>query len=155
MKGKRAAVMVSAAAVILAGVFFWMSRSGYQIDENASDVQPNSLEGITFAIEGSRRGGHLEIRNDSYNYIVIEFSRRPVEIQILEDDGWHTLETSRIWRTEPGAVTKGTDYTLDFSWREVLGGSLKPGRYRGVLYYGDGKVDHWDFFSSIAEFTVN
>lgn len=144
-----------AAGVIVLGGLFWVNRCGYEIDDRVSDAEQDPLDGIHFALKADRRDGELRIQNDSERYIVLDFGRKPLAVEIRQEDGWHRIQSTRLWRAEPGAIPEHTAYSLDFSWRDVIDGPLKPGAYRAILFYGDGKVDAYAFFSTITEFTVD
>ena len=126
----------------------------YEIYDTISDVEINPVDGVNFQIEANRKEGSLEIENNSNHYIVIEFSRKPIKIEIRKEDGWHRLSAHNIVRAEPCAIPEGTTYSLDFDWRNFVDGPLKAGNYRAILYFGDGIVELYDAYSISTEFCV-
>lgn len=140
--------------LIFIGVYVWINRVNYDVCEDTSNVEINPLEGIDVKIDANRKQGNIQIENNSNNYIVIDFSRRRIQIEIQKEDGWHKIIANNIVRAEPCAIPEGTTYSLDFDWRNFVDGPLKSGNYRAVIYFGDGIVKSHDFYSITTEFCV-
>ena len=146
--------------IVIAGLFWWDNHCAYEIETMASNVEENSPINVDFAISADRRDGKLQIINNGEGYIVFDLSSKPIHFEVKEDDGWHRIISHRIWQEVPAAVSQHNEYdvnvgySLEFKWREVLGGKLKPGEYRAIFYYGDGVVKEYEFFSKICEFEV-
>ena len=140
--------------LIVVGVCVWMNRVNYDVCEDTSNVEINPLEGIDVKIDAKRKQGNIQIENNSNNYIVIDFSQRRIQIEIQKEDGWHKLTANNIVQAQPCAIPEGTTYSLDFEWRNSVDGPLKSGNYRAILYFGDGTVKPYDFYSVTTEFCV-
>lgn len=136
------------------GVCVWINRVNYDVCEDISNVEINPMDGIDFKIDANRKQGNIRIENNSNHYIVIDFSRKRIQIEIQQEDGWHELIGNNIVRAEPCAIPEGTTYSLDFDWRNFVDGPLKSGNYRAILYFGDGIVKPYDFYSVATEFCV-
>lgn len=155
MKKKQAIpVIVLILILIGVGVCVWMNRAKYDICEDISNAEINPMEDVDFKIDANRKQGSIQIENNSDNYIVIDFNIRKIRIEIQEEDGWHELIANHIVWAETYAIPEGTTYTLDFDWRDFVGGPLKPGNYRAILYFGDGTVQTYDFYSVATEFCI-
>lgn len=141
--------------LVAVGVLIWQNHIGYTIDGELSNTELKPLEGVTFTIIADKKDGFLQIENNSDHYIVIEFSRKPIQIEIQKEDGWHRLRANNIVQAEPCAIPEGATYSLDFDWKNFVNGPLKPGNYRAVLYFGDGVVDLYNAYSVAADFSVN
>lgn len=146
--------------IVIAGLFWWDNRLTYEIDQKVSDIEENSPLNVDFAISADKRGGKLQIINNGEGYIVFDLSSKPIHFEVKEDDGWHRIISHRIWQEAPAAVSQHNEYdvnvgySLEFKWREVLGGKLKPGEYRAIFYYGDGEVKEYEFFKQICMFEI-
>ena len=136
-------------------VCVWVNRVNYDVCEDVSNAEINPMEGIDFKIDANRKQGNIQIENNSDSYIVIEFSRKRIQIEIQKEDGWHKLIANNIVQAEPCAIPEGTTYSLDFEWRNFVDGPLKSGNYRAILYFGDGIVKPYDFYSVTTEFCVD
>ena len=77
--------------VISVGLYAWFNRINYDIHEKISSTEINPKDGIHFSIEADKKNGTLHIENDSERYIVIEFGRKPIHIEIQQEDGRHRL----------------------------------------------------------------
>ena len=110
------------------------------------------LDGVAFEISSDRKSGHIQIENNTMHYIVTDFHRYPIHVEIQKDDGWHRILSTKMIFTPSNAIAENETYSLDFSWKDFIGGSLKPGKYRAILFFGDGKSE--DFYSTAAEFQV-
>lgn len=136
-------------------LYAWVNRVNYEVYDNISNVEINPLDGVSFKVDANRKTGNLQIENCSDHYIVTDFSRKPIVIEIQKDDGWYRLNANNIVQAEPCAIPKGTTYSLDFDWRNFIDGPLKPGNYRAILYFGDGIVELYDAYSVETEFCID
>lgn len=128
------------------------SRTGYDIYEDVSYTEITPLDGVTFEINSGRKSGHIQIENNTKHYIVTDFHRYPIHVEIQKDDGWHRILSTKMIYSPSNAISENETYSLDFSWKDFIGGSLKPGKYRAILFFGDGNSE--DFYSTAAEFHV-
>ena len=128
------------------------NQTGYDIYEDVSRTEITPLDGVSFEISSDRKSGHIQIENNTMHYIVTDFHRYPIHVEIQKDDGWHRILSTKMIFTPSNAIAENETYSLDFSWKDFIGGSLKPGKYRAILYFGDGKSE--DFYSTAAEFQV-
>ena len=133
----------------------WLNRVNYEVYDNISNAEINPLDGVNFKVDADRKTGNLQIENCSDQYIVIDFSRKPIVIEIQKEDGWHRLNSNNIVQAEPCAIPEGTTYSLDFDWRNFIDGPLKAGNYRAILRFGDGIIDLYDAYSIVTEFCVD
>lgn len=140
--------------VITLGMYMWLNRINYDIYEKRSNTEANPKDGIHFTIEANKKNGSLHIENNSDRYIVIDFGRKPIHIEIQQGDGWHRILSHKSVNGEPCAIPEGTTYSLDFTWRNFVNGPLKPGNYRAVLYFGDGISEIYTY-SVMAEFCID
>lgn len=147
--------LISICIIAIIGLFIWQSRINYTIDEALSNTELKPLDGVSFTITADKKKGSLQIENNYNHYIVIEFSRKPIQIEIKKEDGWHKIRANNIVRAEPCAIPEGTTYSLDFNWRNFIDGPLKAGNYRAVLYFGDGEVELYDAYSVATEFCID
>ena len=152
---KRIIVPLIVLILILAGVCVWINRAAnYDVCEEVSNVEINPIEGIDFRINANRKRGNIQIENNSDNYIVIDFTSKRIQIEVQKEDGWHRLTAYNIVQSMACAITEGTTYSLDFEWRNFIDGPLNPGNYRAILYFGDGNVELYDFYSVATEFCI-
>lgn len=142
--------------LIIASVslYAWINRVNYDVYENISDIESNPMEGVAFKIDANRKNGTLYIENSSEHYIVIEFSRKRVQIEVQKEDGWHRLVAQNIVRAEPCAIPEKSTYSLDFTWRNFVDGPLKSGKYRATLFFGDGMSEIYTY-SVTTEFFID
>jgi len=150
-------IIISLIVLILISVciYAWVNRVNYEVYDNISNADINPMDGVSFKVNANRKNGSLQIDNHSDHYIVIEFSRKPIAIEIQKDDGWHRLNSNNIVRAEPCAIPEGTTYSLDFDWKNFIDGPLKAGNYRAILYFGDGIVELYDAYSVATEFRID
>lgn len=125
------------ALMIVCGAIVWLNRPAYQIQDQASCVELHPLDNVSFDLKADRKGGTLQIKNDTDSYLVIDFWEKPIQLEVLQEDGWHRILPGKIWPLAAEAIPKNSTYSLDFEWRDVIGGPLKQGTYRGILYFGD------------------
>lgn len=153
----RKKVIVTFLVLILlsVGLYAWVNRVNYEISDTISDVEVKPMDGVSFTIEANGKEGRLQIENNSSHYIVIDLSRKPIDIEIQKEDGWHRLSAHNIVSAEAYAIAEGTTYALDFDWRNFVDGPLKAGTYRAILYFGDGTVEPYDAYSIVTEFRVD
>jgi len=144
-------LLLAFAAAVLYAMFVGMP--GYEIWQEPSAFEPNPMEGVAFSLTANRRECEVSIENNGERYVTLEFSRKPIRIEKLEDDGWHRILTQKHFFAEPWVVGVGDRYDLTIKWSKLLGGNLKPGSYRAILFHGDGWEDVY-YFSTIYEFTV-
>ena len=152
---KRIMIILIVLILISACLCIWENRVNYEVYDYISITETKPLDGVSFKVNANRKTGELQIENHSDHYIVIEFSRKPVVVEIQKEDGWHRLNSNNIVQAEPCAIPEGTTYSLDFDWRNFIDGPLKAGNYRAILYFGDGIVDLYDAYSVVTEFCVD
>lgn len=152
---KRIMILLIVLILISVGLCAWINRVNYEIYDNISNAEINPIDGVSFVVDANRKTGNLQIKNYSDHYIVTEFSRKPIVIEIQKEDGWHRLKSNNIVRAEPCAIPEGTTYSLDFDWRNFIDGPLKAGNYRAILYFGDGIVKLYDAYSVVTEFCID
>lgn len=152
---KRIHIFLICLLVVVVGIsFVFQNYERYEISPNPTSQGENPIQGVSLEIEANSRGGTVKIVNESDHYIVIEPSRRPIHIDIYLENGWHNIVSNKRWRAAAGAIPEHSEYELEFKWRDILGSNLKEGKYRATLFYGDGSVKAYDFFSSIIEFSI-
>ena len=139
---------------ISVGLYAWFNRINYDIYEKISNIKVNPKDGIHFTIDADKKDGTLHIENNSDRYIVIDFDRKPIQIEIQQEDGWHRLLSHKSVNAEPCAIPEDTTYSLDFTWRNFINGPLKPGNYRALLFFGDGISEIYTY-SVTTEFCIN
>ena len=138
-------------AVFLYALIFGLP--GYDVWKEPSDFEPNPKEGVSFTISANRSEGKITVVNNSDRYLTLEFTRKAPRIEVWQEDGWHRILSNKHYFAEPWAVGKGESYTHTVKWSKLLGGNLKPGSYRAILFHGDGMEDVYHY-STICEFTV-
>jgi len=126
---------------------------GYNIWQEPSDFEANPKEGVVFNITASRSKGDITVVNNSDRYLALEFNRKAPRIEVWQEDGWHRILSNKHYFAEPWTLGQGESYTHTIKWSKLVGGSLEPGRYRAILFHGDGMEDVY-FYSTICEFTV-
>lgn len=151
---RKKCIFLILALVIVCGAMAWLNRPAYQIHDEASSVELNPLDHVSFKLEADRKGGTLQIQNDADGYLVIDFWRKPIQFEILREDGWHRILPAKTWAVTTEAIPENSTYSLDFKWRDVIGGTLKPGTYRAILYFGDGHTEIYTY-SQEKEFRVD
>lgn len=132
----------------------WYRGDRYEIDPAVSNWEENALYGVAVQVEATRRTCELKVKNNSAHYIVVDFVKKPMKIEVLEEDGWHRLQAYTGQPNILEAVPERATLEEEFSWRELLGARLKPGTYRAIFYHGDGKLEIWDWYSSAVEFII-
>ena len=149
-------IALSLILLIIASVslYAWINRVNYDVYGTISDVESNPMEGVDFKIDASRKNGSLYIENNSNRYIVIDLSRKRVQIEIHKEDGWHRLVAHNLAYAEPCAIPEKSTYSLDFTWRNFVDGPLKPGKYRATLFFGDGMSEIYTY-SVTTEFFID
>ena len=126
---------------------------GYEVWNEPSSFEANPKEGVSFTISANRSEGEITIVNNSERYLTLEFSRKAPRIEVWQEDGWHRILSNKHYFAEPWAVGQEEGYTHTVKWSKLLGGNLKPGSYRAILFHGDGMEDVY-YYSTICEFTV-
>ena len=144
-------LLLGALAVLLYALIFGFP--GYEVWREPSDFTPNPKEGVVVTLDANRSRGTVTFNNSGDRYITLEFSRKAPRIEVLQEDGWHRILSNKHYFAEPWLVGTGESYTHTVKWNKLLGGNLKPGSYRAIFFYGDGREDPFGF-SSICEFTV-
>ena len=141
-------------AALAVCVWDWYRGDRYEVDPAVSNWEENALYGVAVRVEATRKTCTLKVENNADHYIVVDFAKKPMKIEVLEEDGWHRLQAYTGRPNILEAVPERTALETEFSWRELLGARLKPGTYRAVFYHGDGKLEIWDWYSSAVAFTV-
>lgn len=150
---KRIIIPLIVLVLFFIGLYAWINRINYDVYENISNVEINPVEGVDFHIDATRKSGNLKIENNSDRYIVIEFGRKRIQIEIQKEDGWYPIVAHNIVHAEPCAIPENSTYSLDFTWRNFIDGPLKPGKYRAILFFGD-KMSEVYTYSATTEFSV-
>lgn len=155
MKRRSPIFLLTVLILLAASIFMYCSsRPTYTISEDISTIDQNSLEGVTFSVKANRKQCEIIIKNETDTYLVLDFQPKPFTVEILQEDGWHELVSSQLYIGDTESVTQDETFTKDFLWKDFLQSNLKPGTYRAVLRYGDGKLARWDWYTIAAEFTV-
>ena len=150
---KKTVIIASVILILIFAILLvCLNRSGYEINDDVSSTKTGPLDGVGFEINADRKNGSIHIENNADHYIVIDFHSYPIHIEIQKDDGWHRLLSTKMIFSPSTAISENETYSLDIKWKDFIGGTLKPGNYRAILFFGDGVSS--TFYSTAAEFQV-
>ncbi len=150
---KKTVIITSVILILIFAILLaWLNRSGYEIHEDVSSTEITPLDGVNFEINADKKNGSIQIENNTAHYIVVDFHSHPLHLEIQKEDGWHQLLSTKMIFLPAEPISENETYSLDFKWKYFIGGSLKPGNYRAILFYGDGVSEI--FYSTAAEFRV-
>lgn len=153
-KGAVPVLIAVTAGLVYIAALLWFREPTYWIEESVSSYEASPMSGVSFDLEANRSRGWVTIENQGAEHLTFCLRDQPIDIEKLEEDGWHRLCSTKPQPARVEAVSQGGSYQCEFSWKEWMGGNLSPGKYRAIFHHGTGSTEFY-VYSMDAEFTIS
>ncbi len=77
----------------------------------------------------------------------------PLHLEIYQHDGWHRVLSSKLVIRSAEAISPSETNIDDRLWKEYFTSNLKAGKYRAILFFGNGKSEAYEY-NTVTEFVI-